>query len=120
MGGSMTPADRNLLAAAARAAGKSRAEWDYDWLVERGVDVSRDMLWNPLENMGEAAELAVTLRIEPTFSKDGKYVFSGYEHVKPKYGRPYSSPINEPIEPGLYAAWRRAVVRRAAAIAPPP
>ena len=59
----MTTYDRTLLARAAQAAGKSRAEWDYDWLVERGVDVSRDMLWNPLTNSGQALELAVDLSL---------------------------------------------------------
>lgn len=51
--------DHALIAAAARAAGKLRAEWDFDYLAERGVCVSRDMLWNPLTSNGDALWLAV-------------------------------------------------------------
>lgn len=51
--------DRDLIARAASAAGKHRSEWDFDYLTERGVEVSRDMLWNPLNNNGDALWLAV-------------------------------------------------------------
>lgn len=55
----MTPADRALLARAAKAADKTRAEWDYDWLQERGQEVARDMLWNPIDDDAAAFRLAV-------------------------------------------------------------
>lgn len=53
--------DRELLAFAAKAAGKTRGEWDYDWLRELGHEIARDMLWNPLTNNGDAMWLAVKL-----------------------------------------------------------
>ncbi len=51
--------DLDLIRLAATAAGKHRAEWDFDYLMSRGVDVSRDMLWNPLTSNGDALWLAV-------------------------------------------------------------
>lgn len=57
----MTPADRELLARAASAAGVSRSYWDATYLAERGIDLAQDMLWNPLTSNGDAMWLAVKL-----------------------------------------------------------
>lgn len=53
--------DREQLALAAKAAGKARNEWDYDWLRDCGHALSRDMLWDPRRDSGQALELAVLL-----------------------------------------------------------
>lgn len=121
----MMPTDRDLLARAAQAAGKSRAEWDYDWLVERGVDVSRDMLWNPLANSGEALELAAA-KVEcvkhtecPASNPKGygplvyvKCISAGYVlDTEPNC----ISYVHEEIGVSQPAAWRRAITRAAAA-----
>lgn len=56
-------ADRELLALAAKAAGKARAEWDYDWLLARDQEVARDMLWDPRRDDGQALATARRLRM---------------------------------------------------------
>ncbi len=66
--------DRELLELAAKAAGKTRGEWDYDWLRDLGHQISRDMLWNPAANSGQALELAVKLRLH---IKPGKHLGDG-------------------------------------------
>lgn len=97
----MTPTDRALLARAAQAAGKLRAEWDYDWLVERGVGVSRDMLWNPLDNDADTFRLAVDLSL-----------FDGLEQL--------ASTIAAAVDYDMCprAATRRAVTERASSRIP--
>lgn len=59
------------LALAAKAAGKSRAEWDYDWLMAHGNEVARDMLWDPRRDSGQALELAVKLHMNIGTNADG-------------------------------------------------
>lgn len=116
----MTPADRALLARAAQAAGKSRAEWDYDWLVERGVDVSRDMLWNPLDNSGQALELAVQLDVWPYASSEvriGVWQQQDDGRVKDVYGVDCMYGV-EPMPNGInWATDRLSATRRAITIA---
>jgi hypothetical protein len=51
--------ERELLALAAKAAGKKRHEWDFWWLAEQRQNVARDMLWDPRRDSGQALELAV-------------------------------------------------------------
>lgn len=58
---STTPTDRELLEFAAKAAGKTRGEWDEVWLRGLGHNISRDMMWNPLERSGDTFELQVKL-----------------------------------------------------------
>lgn len=45
------------LALAAKAAGKRRNEWDYDWLRDCGHAIARDMLWDPRRDDGAALRL---------------------------------------------------------------
>jgi hypothetical protein len=55
--------DRELLEAAAKAAGIGRNVWDYEWVRSLGHMVTPSMMWNPLTSNSEALQLAVTLRI---------------------------------------------------------
>ncbi|HQR98117.1 MULTISPECIES: hypothetical protein [unclassified Polaromonas] len=54
--------DRELLELAAKAAGIGRGHWDYDYVRNLGHMVTPSMMWNPLENDGEAMRLAVLKR----------------------------------------------------------
>jgi hypothetical protein len=96
--------DRELLALAAKAAGKSRGEWDYDWLRDQGHEIARDMLWNPLQNSGQALELAVLLRIQVEPS-------SRYAYAIPPDGTVIGADADDDL-----AATRLAIVRAAAEI----
>lgn len=66
----MTHADRELLALAAKAAGKTRGEWDAVWLRDLGHNISGAMLWNPIEDDGASRRLQVSLRIDIEFCED--------------------------------------------------
>jgi hypothetical protein len=104
--------DRELLEAAAKAAG-------IEILRSRLDDpLFRDMLlpategrgngWNPLTDDGDALRLAVQLRLEITWWKQGV-------RAEPAQGRESVQPFGE--DP--YAATRRAIVRAAAAMVKP-
>jgi hypothetical protein len=110
--------DRELLELAARAIGLQYHSYVENELIGRGLNIGdlETPIWNPLTDDGDALRLAVRLRIAPTFSSDGRAVFSGYCTVTPKCGRVYHDPINEFLGEDPLSAWKRAVVRRAAAI----
>lgn len=104
----MADTDRELLQAAARAAGIELA-----WLEGRPfyADSSLGNEWVPLEDSGQALELAVKLRIELCFgAADGRdWVF------------PADIPeLVEFFNDDPMAATRRAIVLAAAACAPQP
>jgi hypothetical protein len=56
--------ERELLALAAKAAGKKRHEWDFWWLAEQRQNVARDMLWDPRRDSGQALDLAAYLEFD--------------------------------------------------------
>ena len=100
--------DRELLEAAARAAGFGYGEWVKGGIVFAAVDA----LWNPLADDGDALRLAVKLRLPVDWCPlDG-----GHEFATCHFGD--GDEMWEPIENGDdNAATRRAVVRAAAAMA---
>lgn len=63
--------DAELIAAAARAAGINWRRYDLAKLQAKGYEISSDMLWNPLENSGQALELMVQLSIDVDFDPHG-------------------------------------------------
>lgn len=88
----MSTTDRELLALAAKAAGKSRAEWDYDWLMENGTEVARDMLWDPRRDGGQAFDLCLQLHIRVSTNPDG----SGFaEDIDGNHCAAFRSPDND-------------------------
>lgn len=106
----MSNGDRELLALAAKAAGKARHEWDYDWLRDNRHEVARDMLWDPRRDSGQALELAVKLKIgvyPDSEDKDG---------VKGCFCTPSTFVPHHDDETVIVHATRRAIVRAAAAI----
>ena len=100
-------ASDNDLALAAKAAGKRRGEWDYDWLRDCGHEISRDMLWDPRRDSGQALELAALLDL--TVERyDGNSTIAGnvlLEHWP-----------HEPDGDDRNAGMRRAIYRAAVAI----
>lgn len=112
--------DRELLEAAAEAAGHDALTW-YEWMGESGMIDACDPdcgYWNPLTDDGDALRLAVALRIN-------------IEHMKTLAGADFG--INcWPVGRGdcgvsqdddltdYNAATRRAIVRAAAALATSP
>ncbi len=104
--------DRQLLEAAARAAGYEIA-WadgpDHD-PVKLCDDIAAWEPWNPLADDGDAFRLAVKLDI---------YVMQVVEqgHVSARIRCGPRSFWNEPLNGNRYAATRRAIVRAAAAMA---
>ena len=101
--------DRELLEAAAKAAGLTIGAWsdNYGAFMYRGVEPGKSW-WNALTDDGDALRLAVKLRRFPViefWSDGGFWVFlPGYEQNAELLG----------TDP--YAATRRAVVRAAAEI----
>jgi hypothetical protein len=104
---SNTMNDQELLTLAAKAAG-------YDYITETEGDVfawkSRDCIeWNPLTDDGDALRLAVKLKLSLYIN----------HAVRVDYCTPKAIPtvpLYEPLEPDVYAATRRAIVRAAAEI----
>ncbi len=105
--------DRELLEAAAKSAGFA---FNDQWFDERtGLLVwkpptnyeSRD--WNPLTDDGDALRLAVSLRIEYTFSQAATWV-----QTEPK--PLHVEMLHEPHGDDPLAATRRAIVRAAASM----
>lgn len=118
-----TESDRELLEAAARAAGvnydpekskphpKSGAFWGL-WLVIHGEPTEcQRRYWNPLRDDGDALRLAVKLNIEVAY-------FDGTQSVNAGVWEPSSDTWNclTPYKGDKQAATRRAIVRAAAAI----
>ena len=114
----MADTDRELLEAAAKAAGIEIARSRLDDPLRRDMlivnepedpqDPGRLKGWNPLTNSGDALELAVKLGIQVLYSD-----FSGEAEVKWDRGFRCFSEYgpNDPM-----AATRRAIVRAAAAL----
>lgn len=75
-----TPTDRELIEFAAKAAGKTRGEWDAAWLRDLGHNISRDMLWNPLADNGAVFVLALQLGIQ--FWRDDDLLWVGVRCFK--------------------------------------
>lgn len=100
--------DRELLEAAAKAAGMLTDGWHRDGGIATWMPGQAEELWscwNPLEDDGDAQRLAVKLNIHITSS-----AFDAWA----------STPGTDAIEPmgaDPYAATRRAIVRAAAALA---
>lgn len=104
--------DRELVEYAAKAAGYDRlGMWDESL---KCLWDGEEWSFDPLGDDGDAFQLAVKLRIAPTFNEDR--VFTGYETVN-SGRRPYHNPITEKFGDDPQAATRRAIVRRAAEIA---
>jgi hypothetical protein len=93
--------DRELLVAAAKAAGIGSYKVDY----ANGLD-TKTGFWNPLTDDGDAFQLAVKLRIAIEWWKQG---VSTKAPQKNKLNGVFKSFNNDP-----YAATRRAITRAAA------
>jgi hypothetical protein len=101
--------DRELLEAAAKAAGKT----DFRY-IERGFVGGSPLpqeLWNPLHNDGDALRLAVRMKLTINPYQEGVFV-SRYE------GEEVVAETFEVIGVPDCAATRRAIVRAAAAMVP--
>jgi len=98
--------DRELLEAAAKAAGLTIGAWSdsYGAFMYRGVEPGKSW-WNPLTDDGDALRLAVKLELQ----LDLRHSF----HTVRVYGAAEGR-IDESGDP--YAATRRAIVRAAAEI----
>jgi hypothetical protein len=95
-----TMTDRELLEAAAKAAGVKLAPTGFAW-----DDATAEMVeWNPLQDDGDALRLAVKLRLPIIWGAN--YVIVDGDQ---------SPTVNNAHDP--YAATRRAIVRAAAAMA---
>jgi hypothetical protein len=100
--------DRELLEAAARAAGHTCEVFVDGKYVRREVD-GQPVYWNPLQDDGDALRLAVKLRMYVDAREYGVVAFVGNGDVY--------EPCVEEINGEPYAATRRAIVRAAAAMA---
>ncbi len=107
---SIPAADRELPELAARAIGAVRVE-DVDgeqWLILHFADGTETHGWNPLLFYSDTFELAVQLRIKPSWP------FTEEAHAEDSYGNVH---IEQRVEVGdLNGATARAVVRAAAEI----
>jgi hypothetical protein len=103
--------DRDLLEAAAKAAGFTRWFWECGSLIVG--EITAEDVWNPLSDDGDALRLEVKLRITVTWS--GSYVLSGFERTAPRAARLIQEDIATHKGDEM-AATRRAIVRTAAAI----
>lgn len=107
-------ADRELLEAAAKAAGlrlQEKGRKDSVFIVL--TNDNGDYIWSPLHDDGDALRLAVKLRFGVTIDS---YVGPlGFVRVYVSNSIPA---VEEPIEGDAGAATRRAIVRAAAALAP--
>jgi hypothetical protein len=105
--------DRELLEAAARAAG-IELDWLYGW---RGDDKWEPWLggkvWEPLTDDGDALRLAIKLRLEIQPVDD-----DGVDIVRFTLDEPFGELLAHEGGADQYAATRRAIVRAAAALAP--
>ena len=92
--------DRELLELAYKAANGGALLWD-------DKDVSKH--WNPLINDGDALRLAVKLKLSLYINHAVRVDY----HIPNAFP---TTPLYEPLEPDVYAATRRAIVRAAAEI----
>lgn len=109
----MEKTDRELLEAAAKAAGIDvRCVGNGRPNVAVSFYTEPDQLWwNPLTEDGDALRLAVKLDIAPVWG-------SNRDVVRVDYPARFTIPLYEPVINGdRYAATRRAIVRAAAAMA---
>jgi hypothetical protein len=93
--------DRELLEAAAKAAGQERSAGGDLWSNARGT------LWNPLTDDGDALRLAVKLHLHLNLEP--------YGASARQQGKNWSG-CESRLHGGLEAATRRAIVRAAAAL----
>jgi hypothetical protein len=118
--------DRELLEAAARAAGYpfdegyfQAAEMPSAWWGWVYIDGSGDPpegpawteLWNPLTNDGDALRLAVALKLNVFHAAQSAYALESDDDGRYEMQVRYIDANNDP-----YAATRRAIVRAAAAL----
>ena len=106
--------DRELLEAAARAAGIN-VEWHFgcgDALAYVEKCASRRLFWNPLADDGDALRLAVKLRLKIVPLEGGGV---DVEHTSDE--ETFGVCLVSECVPDPYAATRRAIVRAAAAMA---
>ena len=102
--------NRELLEAAAKAAGIERVYYEY--LGEWGLIDSDDGdggWWNPLKDDGDALRLVVQLGIHLQFAMDFSVAYAGTVHAKQFTERSGLDP---------FAATRLAIVKAAAEMAP--
>lgn len=111
--------DRELLEAAAKAAGMKRGSWNDGWNDE-GRETGD--YWNPLTDDGDALRLAVKLRIDlslwiNTVSVTAKtHIGAGRGISLFDDAKRIANDHAEPFGDDTYAATRRAIVRAAAAM----
>lgn len=99
--------DRGLLDAAAKAAG-IKLDWRESVQCLCYAGSPYNIAWNPLADHGEAARLAMALRMRLDVTDD--YVSAEVEALAPRH-------FAEPINGDACKAWCRAIVRAAAAMA---
>jgi hypothetical protein len=99
-------ADRELLEAAAKAAGPDVFKHSGGTWCQRYNNGSNVAPWNPLSDDGDALRLAVKLRMNVDILDEGSAAQIVYEHFGSE----------EPSNGDNYAATRRAIVRAAASI----
>lgn len=108
--------DRELLEAAAKAAGIQHGGWREGWLQRNGLYTPpNESLWNPLTDDGDALRLAVSLEfdVQPFGAWMGDELDEAAALVMNKLGRStYEAHNGDPL-----AATRRAIVKGAAALA---
>ena len=95
--------DRELLEAAAKAAGEHSDKEPLEHLMNR---------WNPLTDDGDALRLAVKLRLDVDIEGETAWAFNGLPGTAGTFE--ISSQAQD-----IYAATRRAIVRTAAAMEKP-
>jgi hypothetical protein len=101
--------DRELLEAAAKAAGLTIGAWsdNYGAFMHRGVEPGKSW-WNPLTDDGDALRLAVKLRLNLSLDRTGIKVFHDDKPCIKAGGWESRADENEVV--------RRAIVRAAAEI----
>ena len=108
--------DRELLEAAAKAAGIHWENWTPTVFAGEAELREWPYGWNPLDDDGDALRLAVKLDIELyQADNDGPCAYAGY------WGKPQRRDVTrifaiEPLGADPFAATRRAIVRAAAAL----
>lgn len=108
--------DNELISLAAKAADISWHEYDYDKLRSLGHMVTKSMVWNPLENDGEALRLAVRLQLFVCNDQINSGTAYCIDKDDTEYGSVKGSPAGDEITALDYAATRRAIVLAAAEI----
>lgn len=102
--------DRELLELAAKAVGRRFNDYDPDpefglgWCGKSGND-----WWNPLNDDGDAFQLAVKLKIDIMF-------FDGFEEIHADYNDYIKGAVIEAYSDDMQSSVRRAITRAAAEI----